>query len=154
MNRNKYHTITSCFIHKNSGWIRTQLHTLRASGILWICYLDVRHFWYAWLYIVMTIMKCLIKLVNSKYYCILLAFHNMPTVARTCRLVSVWISQMRNTRAVDSDMICWSFSLHAMSTMVKRCPISLPVGREKMWGCHTRITLSTPPVAMMLARAQ
>ena len=33
-------------------------------------------------------------------------------------------------------------------------PVDKPVGLEKMWGCQTLITLSTPPVAMMFARAQ
>jgi len=45
---------------------------------------------------------------------------------RTCRLVSVCMSQTRNTRAVDSEMMCWSRSLQQMSTMVNRWPSSLP----------------------------
>ena len=32
--------------------------------------------------------------------------------------------------------------------------INLPVGLENMCGCHTRMTLSTPPVAMILALTQ
>jgi len=32
--------------------------------------------------------------------------------------------------------------------------VTLPVGLENIWGCHTLMTLSTPPVAMMFALTQ
>lgn len=80
------------------------------------------------------------------------------------------MSQIRNTRAAESDMICASFSLILMATIVNKWPSNfpandvlykssqqraskraIPVGREKICGCQTRMILSTPPVAIILA---
>ena len=57
----------------------------------------------------------------------------------------MWLSQTLNTLAVDRLITCWSFSFMTISTMVKRWPTILPVGRDRMLGCQTRIVLSTPP---------
>lgn len=64
------------------------------------------------------------------------------------------MSQMRMTLAEERLMMYWSAWLMTRSMMVKRCPTSFPTGAVKMFGCQTRMVLSTPPVAIRFALMQ
>ena len=61
---------------------------------------------------------------------------------KVMRVLTFQIAPQENVRVPTYSTWIWPFALY------------WPVGRENMCGCQTRITLSTPPVAMILALTQ